>query len=509
MTAQPSRRAVLQGGAAVAVLGSGGTALAQTATPTAKGGATPLPLPLDPDPAVHAARRLTFGPTPGLVAHIREVGVPAFVDEQLDPASIDDGQLELLLREDLGSEPLGVVTSSVNGMRTVAELQRETLLRQTLTNRQLLEVVCSFWSTHLSIYAGHTVAAPYLWAHDRDVVRAHALGRFSDLLLGSAKSPAMLIYLDNWLSDAKNINENYGREILELHSVGVHGGYTETDIRQVALALTGWTVDRRRGTFVYRPAMRHVGPLKVMGWEHPNADAAGGLAVGESLISYLAHHPSTARHLATKLVRRFVADVPPAALVASAAKVYLASDTQVEPVVRHILSSAAFRDAYGAKYLRPQEYVLGSLRVLGYAPKRQDGFLSPGQRLMARLTEMGHAPFGWPPPDGFPDTAAEWQSTAATLSRWNYAQALVANQVEGFAPDFAALVGTPLPATAGELVDRLALRVCFQRVGGTHRSALLRYVGLAAGAPVTQQVITAHVRQLVALLLSSPYAQYR
>lgn len=505
MAVPVSRRGVLQGGAAVAVLAAAGTATAQDAPK----GRPRAPLPLQADAAVHAARRLTFGPTPFLVEHIRRVGVPAFVDEQLRPGEIDDGQLDLLLRQDVLNEAAGTATSTVNGTRAVGELQRETLLRQALSNRQLYQVMCSFWSTHLSIFAGHALAGPLLWQHDRDVVRAHALGRFSDMLLASARNPAMLVYLDNWLSDAKNINENYGREILELHTVGVRGGYTEADLRQAALALTGWTVDRGRGRFVYRPAMHHVGPLRVMGWSHPNPDAAGGQAVGESLIDYLAHHPSTARRLASKLVRRFVADDPPAALVDSAAKVYLANETRIEPVLRHILSSAAFTGAYGSKYLRPQEYVLGSLRALGYAPRPVDGPLGPGQRLMTRLTEMGHAPFGWPPPDGFPDTAADWQSSAATLSRWNFAQALVAGQIEGFTPDFAALVGTPAPATAGDLVDRLSLRVCFQTLGRTHREALLRYLGMAAADPISSQRINEHVRQLVALLLSSPYAQYR
>jgi uncharacterized protein (DUF1800 family) len=329
------------------------------------------------------------------------------------------------------------------------------------------------------------------------------------MLLASARSPSMLFYLDNWLSDARNINENYGREILELHSVGVHGGYTEVDVRQAALALTGWTVDYTTGTFLYRPDMHHVGPLRVMEWEHENADAAGGLAVGESLIDYLAHHPSTARHLATKLVRRFVADNPPAELVASAAELYLESDTRIEPVLRHILASDAFAGSYGLKYSRPQEYMAAALRVLNYAPQVYDGPLGPGQRMMAFLSEMGHAPFAWPPPDGFPDTAAEWQSTAATLSRWNFVQVLVTGAVEGFLPDYPALVGSPLPATAGELVDRLAVRLVFQKLGSTHRAALLRYLGLAATDPVTQQVVDTHVQQLVALLLSSPYAQFR
>jgi uncharacterized protein (DUF1800 family) len=246
-----------------------------------------------------------------------------------------------------------------------------------------------------------------------------------------------------------------------------------------------------------------------MSWRHPNAEAAGGQEVGASLIDYLARHPATARRLATKLVRRFVADDPPPALVTSAAKVYLAGDTQIKPVLRHILSSAAFADAHGAKYLRPQEYVGGALRVLGYAPHALDGPHGPGQQLVARLSEMGHAPFGWGPPDGCPDTAADWQSTAATLSRWNFAQALVAGQVEGFSPDFAALVGTPAPTTAGELVDRLASRVCFQSLGRSHRDALLRYLGQGPAEPISGAKINEHVSQLVALLLSSPYAQYR
>lgn len=499
-----SRRGVLQGSAAVAVLGATGTAVAQPGSSRAL-----APLPVPRDAALHAVRRLTFGPTPALVEHVRRLGLAGFLEEQLRPEDVDDAQLDLLLRQDVANEAPGTATSAVNGTRAVVELQRETVLRQALSNRQLYEVLCAFWSAHLSIHAGHALAGPYLWQHDRDVVRTHALGRYADMLLASARSPAMLVYLDNWLSDAKNINENYGRELLELHTLGVRGGYTETDVRQAALALTGWTVDRTRGRFVYRPAIHHVGPLRVMGWRHPNADAAGGQAVAESLIAYLARHPSTARQLATKLVRRFVADDPPPALVASAAKAYLAHDTRIEPVLRHVLASADFARAHGTKHQRPQEYVAASLRALGWVPRPVDGPLGPGQRLLTRLTDMGQAPFGWRSPDGFPDTAAEWQSTAATLSRWNFAQALVAGQLEGFTPDYAALVGRPAPATAGELVDRLARRVCFQPLGRSHRDALLRYLGRGAADAISSQQVDEHVRQLVALLLSSPYAQYR
>ena len=498
-----SRRRVLQASGAAAVLAGGRVATAAPA-PSAAGGA----LPVSRDPALHLARRLTFGPTPELLARIRDMGADAWIDEQLDPASIDDRDTDIYAGvPSIGDVPTTPYIRLDFGSMEAA--QSRTVIRQLFSQRQLYEVMVEFWANHFSIYGQHVLAYSYRNGDDLSVARTHALGSFREMLHASAHSPAMLFYLDQWLSDGTNPNENYAREILELHTLGVDGGYTERDMSQAALALTGWTVDTGRGTFLYRPESHYVGPLRVLGWRSANATPEGGEAVGGSLLDYLARHPSTARHLATKLCRRFVSDRPPASLVASTAKVYLASDTAIAPVLRHIFRSGAFTSSFGAKYRRPMELVGTAVRALGIEPDAELA-VDKGRSLLTYLDTLGQAPFNWPPPDGYPDVAEDWLSTAANLARWNFLQRLTRNQVGGLASiDYTALVGAPAPTTAGDLVDRLVERLVFQQIARGHRDALLRFLGLRADAKVDQQTVRSQGPALAALILSSSYAGVR
>ncbi len=503
------RRRVLQTAGAVAVVATGRSALAgstvgSAAEPAERGKA----LPVSRDPALHVARRLTFGPTPTLLAHIREIGVDRWIDEQLDPATIDDTTTDLYAAvPSVGDAPrtpyLRVDVGSLEAARS------RTVIRQLYSEKQLYEVMVEFWANHFSIYGNHVLASSYRNEDDLMVARPHALGTFREMLHASARSPAMLFYLDQWLSDGKNPNENYARELLELHTLGVDGGYSERDMSQAALALTGWTVDTGRGTFLYRPQAHYVGPLRVLGWRSANATPEGGLEVGASLLDYLARHSSTARFLATKLCRRFVADHPPAALVASTAKVYLASDTAIVPVLRHIFASSAFRSSVGSKYRRPMELVGYAVRALGFEPKPQLAY-DKARTLITHLERLGQSPFNWPPPDGYPDVAEDWLSTAANLVRWNFLQMLATGRIGGLGqPDYNALVGAPAPTTAGELVDRLVARLLFQQVSAAHRQALLRYLALPPEAKVDANAVRTHAPALSALILSSSYVGVR
>ncbi|HVE99025.1 MAG TPA: DUF1800 domain-containing protein [Mycobacteriales bacterium] len=498
-----SRRRVIQASGAVAVLAGGRAATAAPAP-----GATTRSLPVSRDAALHVARRLTFGPTPALLDRIRDLGADAWIEEQLDPQSIDDMTVDTYV----GVPSIGDVPHLPYARIDLGSLEvarSRTVIRQLFSQRQLYEVMVEFWANHFSIFGDHVLAGSYRNADDLAVARAHALGSFRDMLHASAHSPAMLFYLDQWLSDGKNPNENYARELLELHTLGVDGGYSERDMAQAALALTGWTVDTGRGEFVYRPESHHVGPLRVLGWRHANATPEGGLAVGGLLLDYLAKHPSTARHLATKLCRRFVSDKPPASLVASTAKVYLASDTEIIPVLRHIFASRAFRTSVATKYRRPMELVGYAVRALGFEPKPQLA-AEKGRAVLNQLVTLGQAPFNWPPPDGYPDEAPDWLSTAANLARWNFLLRLTAGQVGGLGqPDWNALLGTPVPATAGALVDRLVVRLTFQQVAPAHRAALLRYLGMKADARVAANVARNQAPGLAALILSSPYVGVR
>lgn len=462
-----------------------------------------MPVPL----ALHAARRLTFGATPDVVASITQRGLAGWVDDQLrglpDPSAT-------IAHVDAGTLPLpAVVLGALEDQTEVdvlRDLRRATFARVAWGDHQLVELLVEFWGNHLSI-AGDEVRA-HKAVDDREVVRAHALGTFSDMLVASAQSPAMLLYLDGASSRSPQPNENYARELLELHTVGVHGGYRQRDVVDAAKALTGLTVDAATGMFTYRAEWHVTGPLRVLGWSHANADAGDGLDVAASLLRYLAAHPSTALHLATKLVRRLVADQPPRELVESTAAAYLAAGTGIVATVRHVVLSSQFAAGASRKTQRGLEWLALAIRALRLEPDRTVD--AAADQTLELLTSVGQVPFGWHPPDGYPDTAVDWASTSMVLGRWNAAQALVRGRVAGvseFDPD--SLLGTPLPSTVGALVDRLVPAMLCQAPGARLRTALVRSTGRTEAAVVDADTARQLTPSLAALVLSSPEAQVR
>jgi hypothetical protein len=492
MTVQASRRAV------VATTLAGAVAVGSAVSKASAGG---RPLPVSHDLALHAARRLTFGATPKLVDHIRAIGLEAWLDEQLG----DGLDLPAALAAPLIAVPVPTLALAGLGERALADLQAGTFAHAAWGERQLFELMVEFWSNHLSI-RGDSVG-PMKVADDRSVVRAHALGTFSDMLVASCQSPAMLRYLNNETSVGGNPNENYARELLELHTVGARAGYGPRDIQHAAKALTGLTINAGTLEFQYQPAFRGVGRVHVMGWAHPNSDPNKGVEVATSLVRYLAHHPATARRIATKLVRRFVADRPPAALVASTAKVYLESGTAIVPTLRHVLLSREFARSAGQKTQRPFEWAAMAVRALGLPQDVNASEPGPVVRMMQQLDQ---APFEWTRPDGYPDVTAEWATTQSMLARWNTAQHLVNGAVGGIKPpDAGALLGSPPPATAGALVDHLTRRLLGIPARSALRSALLRCVKLSAGTALTPASAQSLTPQLAALILSSPEAMVR
>ncbi|HVE63137.1 MAG TPA: DUF1800 domain-containing protein [Mycobacteriales bacterium] len=506
-----SRRALLQAGTAGVVVAGTGMAQAGGAI-TGSRRPPPRRLALSTDPALHAARRLTYGPTPELLGRIRSVGVEAWIDEQLAPSLLPDVEVERILATfpTLRMSNAMIAKAYAEDRRPVVrDLQAAAVVRAVWSTRQLLELMVETWSNHLHVHLHHEHAGLLKTVDDREVIRPYALGRFADLLAASARSPAMLTYLNNWRSSGTNPNEDYGRELLELHTLGVDGGYTEADVKHVALALTGWDVDRSTWNFVYSPERHYVGPLKVLGWRSPNADARDGVATGLSLLDYLAHHPSTARHIARRLCVRFISDDPPASLIASAAKIYLAEDTAIVPVLRHILTSQAFRTSIGLKFRRPVELLAANLRALG-ARYDLGGGSDAAADLVFLLQGLGQPPFGWQTPDGYPDRAPAWISTQAMLGRWNLAQHLAVLGVRGLSgPRPERLLAGAAPKTAGALVDALCERLAFQRFSGAHRSALLAATGRADAAPLSEADVASLTPALGALVLSSPYLQVR
>ena len=459
---------------------------------------------------LHVARRASFGPTPELLADIRAAGPAAWLESQLAPEAIDDSALEGYIAGIPGFDALGWTnqrgaSASDVDLRFVARcLRHATVLRAQSSHRQLNEVLVDLWSNHLNTWMGHPVVARYLHTQDRDVIRPHALGRFADLLLASARSPAMLAYLDLASSSAPAPNENYGRELLELHSVGVDAGFTESDVRGASIVLTGWTIDGR-GNFTYDPGRHDASPAAVLGWSTPGRTGGDGLADGESLLSYLAHHPATARRVATVIARRFVADDPPADTVDEGAAAYLANDTDIRATVRAILGGSAFLAGGGPKLRRPFETVVAALRATGATvdpyPRNH-----AAAELDGHLTRAGHRLFDRAAPDGYPDRATGWASSSSLLARWSFVAQLLHGSIPGVGVDYARVLPAT-PATAGEVVDGCATALLGHPLAPERRAAIVGFLGVADGAPAA--VATDRLPAVGALVLSSPEAEYR
>jgi uncharacterized protein (DUF1800 family) len=401
------------------------------------------------------------------------------------------------------------------------ELAQQKLVRAIYSERQLEEVMVDFWFNHFNVFAGKGPTRQYLTEYERDAIRPHALGSFRDLLGATAQSPAMLFYLDNWQSAApedaqtaepemrrrargmfgvrrpgavrppqpqqpnaqnrrRGINENYARELMELHTLGVDGGYTQKDVQEVARAFTGWTIDQPRagGSFRFVPRMHDDGEKIVLG---QRIKSGGGRKDGEQVLDILVRHPSTAKFIATKLARRFVADEPPAALVARAAARFTETGGDIREVVRTIVTSPEFfaPAAYRAKVKTPLEFVASAVRATGLDMPT----LMPA---VQALRELGMPLYQCQPPTGYADRAEAWVNTGALLNRMNFAVALTSRGKRPRA-DFGAQAA---PVTADAIV-RNAL-------GGDLSDATRATIAKATEPP-----------KAIALVLGSPEFQRR
>lgn len=468
-------------------------ASSQTTSSPAPAGATAGGAGRELSPAelhLHVARRLTYGPTPDLLAHIEAVGVDAFLVEQLEPGSIDDSACDARLRPlhrihdsaaAIADREERVLLGEYRG-RALADLRAAAVVRSVHSRRQLFEVVVGMWTDHLNIWGDSGEARYEKVVDDRDVIRRHALGRFADLLVASGHSPAMLRYLDNHTSRAEHPNENYARELLELHTLGA-GNHSERDVRDTARVLTGWSIDDRR-RFRFDPANHDDGPATVAGWSTPGRGGPGAQQDGVDLLVHLARHPATARNVATRIARRFVADSPPPALVDHLASVYLAEDTAIAPVIAAAVRSPEFVASWGAKYRRPFEFTMASLRALG---ADLDARALADDRHVDRLLEgMGHRPFSWEAPDGFPDQAASWRSPNDVVGRWSAVSLLTAGHVHGVGVGLAAHHGPLGGATVGEVADRIVGSVNPMATTPSERDAVLVASGRDATDPAAE-----------------------
>jgi uncharacterized protein (DUF1800 family) len=373
----------------------------------------------------HLLNRIGFGPRPGQAERVHQIGVDKYIDQQLHPERIDDTNTTRRL-----SGVVSVPAPRDPPQEILANLQAQKLIRAVHSDSQLQEVMTNFWFNHFNVFWRKNADRWLTSGYEMQAIRPHVFGRFHDLLMATAKSPAMLVYLDNRLSSSiRGINENYARELMELHTLGVNGGYTQQDVQEVARALTGWSIQapKRGGDFIFRPRMHEDGGKIVLG----HKITAGGIRDGETVIEILSKHSNTARFISTKLVRRFVADDPPESLVKQVAEIYRTTNGDIGQMIRAILTSREFNspEAIRAKTKSPFEYTVSAIRSL-------DGSTDGGRPLAQLIARMGEPLYQCQPPTGYPDRGDHWMGTGAVLERLNFAVALTAGRIQGTSVDF-------------------------------------------------------------------------
>ena len=570
--------------------------------------------------AAQVLSRLTFGARPGDFEKVKAMGVDAFINQQLDPDSLDNSTVIAKLRKlpTLGmatpviieqyTPPKPVASPSPSPARSpenaaprtpnllaqnpqkseasmtpappaamrnemqmeakkeaasttpmlpaapkptpapknpqmvVTELQRAKLLRAVYSERQLYELMVDFWENHFNVFVNKDADRYLLTSYDRETIRPFAMGRFRDLLGATAHSPAMLFYLDNWRSSVARpypatkdkpagvdggLNENYARELMELHTLGVDGGYTQQDVQEVARCFTGWTIQKpnEQGLFLYRPGLHDDGEKIVLGHRFL---AGGGISDGEQVLDILATHPATARFIATKLARRFISDDPPRSIIDRATAVFLKTDGSIRETLRAIITSPEFFStmAYRAKMRSPFEYVAAALRAL-------NADTDADRPVLDAIGRMGQPLFGRVTPDGYADRANQWLSSGTMVVRFNFASALATNRIKGTKIDVANLLSGIDQAKKDSVTAKLTRLTVFGDVSPGTRAALEKalqsesatsqtvppqgppgnvsvgYDANTASTPGMVNAPTPYIADLITLLIGSPEFQQR
>jgi uncharacterized protein (DUF1800 family) len=541
--------------------------------------------------ATHVLNRLAYGPRPGEAERVAATGVEAWIQAQLDPRAIADDAAKAAIaplqglqrrpeelveayreqqRQNAARRPQGdaAVPAAMEMAarddarlivaQALGELQYAKLARAVLSERQLEQVLVDFWFNHFNVDVRKQAVRATVVSYEQDTIRPHVFGRFRDLLGATARSPAMLVYLDNARSSRemelgdrevkrqreamqqagmteaaatanvtrkRGLNENYGRELLELHTLGVDGGYTQRDVQEVARVFTGWTVDPRDGQFVFRERWHDRGAKTVLG----QRISGDGRNEGERVLDLLAAHPATARHLAFKLCQRFVADQPPAALVERVAAAYLASDGDLRRTYEALFLSPEFLgpEYRGTKTKSPFEFTASALRATaarfvvvpprGGRPVRvieaglvfgrgvERAAAAPRRTALMHLVEMGQPLFAWGPPTGFPEDSTHWVNAGALVARLNFALALTDGRVADCRVDLRPLLAGADADAPESVVDALGRAVLGRAPDTDTRRIVLAQLQDPAAAGTT----TINSRKALALLLGSPEFQRR
>lgn len=492
--------------------------------------------------------RASFGPTPTTVEELDGLGAtPAerrqnWVEWQLEPDAIPDSELQSRLEAsryatlDLSLEQLWtghqLVEEFEDRMLPILETQYAAILRAAISRRQLAEVLADFWHNHFNVYGWHDTAGPVFVHYDRDVIRANALGNFRTFLEAMSSSAAMQLYLDNAFSSADGPNENFARELLELHTLGESAyygaipasqvpttagglprGYVDEDVRELARCLTGWSLDEETGAFRARPLWHDTGPKTVLGLAIP----AGQSVVDEvrTVLDRLAAHPATARHVCTKLCQRFVADDPPTSLVEAATATFLTTSgepDQLRRVVRQILLSDEIASSWGGKVRRPFELIVAALRGLEadlVLPVRtEDRYW-----LVYLLYATGNMPHDWGPPTGYPDTRGAWLTTNALMSSWRLMNLLTWYGEGDFHPVDVLAVTPADHTTPNALADYWLGRLSAAPVATSDRAEIVDFLAQGRSPDLaldrSDPAVAQRIQSAVGLVLLSPAFVWR
>jgi uncharacterized protein (DUF1800 family) len=517
---------------------------------------------------LHALNRLGFGPRPGQDEQIEKTGLENWILTQLRPENIADPVVDARLAQlpamglsaaellnqyppqDVAAKRLGMkvdeyqkhlqdLAKQPDGMKSlpfkdqneiVNELMEAKMIRAVYSERQLSEQLCDFWFNHFNVFVYKDVDRWYLIPYEREVIRPHVLGKFRDLLEATAKSPAMLVYLDNSssadphafdrlkqhavrprpgeklppLGPKRGLNENYGRELMELHTLGVDGGYKQQDVVEVARAFTGWTIEspRENPVFYFDERIHDPDPKRALGKNIKGE----GIKDGEQVLDLLAKNRNTARHISLKLAEHFVSDDPPPALVARMAKTFEKSKGDIRAVMTTMIYSPEFwsRAAFRAKVKTPFELVASTTRALG-------ADVDQPLQLAQWVSRIGEPLYQCLTPNGYSDKAAAWVSTGALLNRVNFAVALTSNKVRGAQVDINSLVGADVGGNSKLALERVETEFLAGQVSNSTRATLEkemtepRILGAKLDDPVTQ----VNISLITGLVLGSPEFQKR
>ncbi len=438
-------------------------------------------------------RRLTWGFTQEEYALAQRLGYEGYLEYHLNPGEIDDSEFETRLAGyttlHMSSDQLVRLT----GGQVVSELAEAMLLRAVYSKRQLYERMVDFWSDHFSIDIDVDLCFYLKTVDDREVVRPNALEKFPKMLKASTQSPCMLRYLSNDTNLAGSPNENYARELMELHSLSVEGGYTQSDVREVARCFTGWSISRQTvgnswGKLLFESAYHDNGAKVVLGHRIP---ANGGANDAAIVAEMLGSHPATGRFIAEKLCKKFLGEDVTNSVIDGVAAKFMSTGGDIKSMLRMIFRPENLYTDFGPRYKRPQHMMISALRVLPVT-------ITSTQILrITHLNGAGHLPFNWSPPDGYPDMLSHWQGHV--LSRWNYAALMVTQGIPGLSFDVGAYFAGR--TTAAQMIDHIDVTLFGGELPSVQRSILHSHLSV-------NPLDVARQRDTVGLALSSPSFQW-